>query len=127
MHVSHTEHVAPPQSTSVSSWFRRVSVQVGAWQTPLVHTSLSQSFATEHVSPGVHWAQAPPPQSTSVSDPFCTPSPQDPIWQMPAVHTSLAQSAAMRQVSPSSHDEQLPPQSVSVSSWFRTKSVQVGV
>jgi hypothetical protein len=37
--LTHAGHVPPPQSVPVSAPFFTLSVQVGAWQIPAVHTS----------------------------------------------------------------------------------------
>jgi hypothetical protein len=68
--------VPPPQSVSVSAEFLTVSVQVAAWQTPLVQTLLAQSLAVLQALPVVQALQVPPPQSVSVSAEFLTPSEQ---------------------------------------------------
>ena len=86
----HLGHVGPPQSTSVSSWFRKPSLQSGSEEvrqigiTPLARRNsrlqmfdeqnpLRQSVATLHVLPATHFWQIPP-QSVSVSWAFLNPS-----------------------------------------------------
>src|SRR5262249_26805848 len=87
-------HVAPPQSTSVSSPFFTVSSHAGTWQTMLVHTPLWQSGAATHIRPSLHGPQSGPPQSTSVSLAFCTPSTQVGSAHLFSWQTPLAQSLA---------------------------------
>jgi hypothetical protein len=83
-------HVPPPQSTSVSKPFFFVSVQLGAWHRPPVHTWLEQSVPAVHVAPvGQRWHVVVPPQSIALSPPFFTPSLQAGTWQIPPVHTPL--------------------------------------
>ena len=65
----------PPQSTSVSSPLRALSVQLGAWQLPPLQTALEQSLEAVQDRPTAQGPQLPP-QSTSVSSPFCTASVQ---------------------------------------------------
>ena len=67
-------HEVPPQSTSLSSWFLTLSLQVGAWQAPPLHTRLLQSLPTPQRLPVPQAAHTPPPQSTSLSLPSWTPS-----------------------------------------------------
>jgi hypothetical protein len=79
--------------------------------------------------PAAHFAQEAPPQSMSLSAPFLTRSVQFGAWQRAGVplHTPLWQSAATAQSLPLMHLEHTtPPQSMSVSSWFLTTSVQLG-
>jgi hypothetical protein len=112
-----------PQSTSVSVPFFVVSVQVGDWQIPLVHTWLWQSALPPHFLVAGQ-AGHEPPQSTSVSVPFLTLSAQLWAWHTPeAEHELDAQSAPVLHACPVVHFvEQEPPQSVSVSLPFFTPS-----
>jgi hypothetical protein len=71
--VSHGSQ-PPPQSTSVSIPFCTMSLHVGAWHIPPVHTPLAQSPAIRHIWPGAQSAMHEPPQSISVSVPFFTMS-----------------------------------------------------
>jgi hypothetical protein len=75
--AAHAEQTAPPQSTSVSSWFFTLSSQAAAWQVlgSPVHTPLMQSPAPLQVCPALHLGHEEP-QSMSVSVPFFTPSEQ---------------------------------------------------
>src|SRR4051812_470737 len=43
--LAHVGHTPPPQLRSVSSPLVAASAQVGTWQTPVVHTPLTQSAA----------------------------------------------------------------------------------
>lgn len=99
----HGVHFPPPQSTSVSSPFLILSVQVPAGildgdgdgvvparHVPPVQTRLTQSVTTWHLFPTAHaghatdrppgTAELKPPQSTSVSRPFLLPSEQVPVF-----------------------------------------------
>src|SRR5689334_12219060 len=78
--LAHFGHVLP-QSTPVSVPFMTVSVQVGVWQTPPVHTLLVQSLPVLHDFPFAHLAHVAPPQSMADSDPFLTLSEQVGAWQ----------------------------------------------
>ncbi len=61
----------PPQSTSVSSWFFFMSVQLGsAHRKPLPQKPDSQSLSTTQPWPVAHGPQSGPPQSVPVSVPF---------------------------------------------------------
>src|SRR5215831_4403894 len=76
MHIFPDEHFGhtPPQSTSVSFWFRIPSVHEGAaLHTLLVQMLLWQSPAPMHFLPFRHFGHTPP-QSTSVSFWFWIPS-----------------------------------------------------
>jgi hypothetical protein len=110
---------------SVSEPFFLVSVQLGAWHTPALHTSLAQSEFAAHTLPAAQrWHSVAPPQSISVSPPFFTESLQAAAWHTPAEHTPLAQSVPRPQAFPVAHfTAQLPPQSTSVSLPFATPSV----
>jgi hypothetical protein len=117
----------PPQSTAVSAPFFTRSVQLGAAQTLLAQTPLSQSVALAHPPPAAHGGHAPPPQSTPVSAPFFTRSVQPGATQTPLAQALLAQSAGPAHPPPTAHAGHAPPpQSTSVSAPFFTLSVQLG-
>jgi hypothetical protein len=111
---THAVQMPPPQSTSVSSPFFTASAQLGAAQTPAVHTLLWQSAAPAHSLPVPQSAGQVPPQSTSVSIPFFTMSLQVGAAQRPAVHTPLTQSPPSPHVLPTAQSAGQVPAAVDV-------------
>src|SRR5687768_11649385 len=57
----------PPQSTSVSFWFRVSSRQDAAWQTLWAQTPLTQSASVPQSRLSAQGGQSGPPQSVAVS------------------------------------------------------------
>lgn len=119
---------APPQSMSVSFWFRTRSSQLALAQEPSRQTPVSQSSARVQPLPAVQAVQLPP-QSRPVSVPFCTPSWQEGWAQrrvVSAQKSELAQSALLSQLLPSvQRVAQGPAQSASASPWLRMPSLQL--
>jgi hypothetical protein len=117
--------VPPPQSTSVSTPFFRLSEQLAVTQVPPMQLPPTwQSPSMLQCLPAAHLVAQLPPQSMSVSLPFFTLSPQLATWQV-TLHTPLRQSLAPAQSLPSVHFGQPEPQSLSVSVPFFTPSVQL--
>ena len=77
-----SEHVSPPQSTSVSRPFLLWSTQ--ETQLPSKHLPLAQSFGTRHALSLPQLSQNVPPQSTSVSSPSWAPDWRE--TQVPSKH-----------------------------------------
>ena len=137
----HEAHVAPPQSTSVSSWFNASSSHVGSMVTTTVllggarHVPEKQfrdvqSSGVAHASPVPHGAHTLPPQSTDDSPWLRTPSLHVAAAHrcVELLHTKLAQSPSVPHVALKAQPGQpanAPPQSTSASSWFNTPSLHV--
>jgi hypothetical protein len=125
----------PPQSMSLSSPFSAPSSQGCVRQTPAEQNPLPHCASRVQGRSSGQRPQRLSPQSTTGSLPLRTPSSQLGAWQQrtdpgpqPALpQTALVQSAATAHACTLVHSAgQLPPQSVSVSSWLRTWSAQVG-
>jgi hypothetical protein len=125
--VGHAAQAVPPQSTSLSLWFRTPSSQVAAWQIESTQRSLMQSACTLQVVFGSHFLQSGPPQSLSVSAALRTPSAQVAAAQVPSMQESVTQSVPARHERVSGQGGQAPPQSTSVSvPFFRLSSHTAG-
>src|SRR5690606_17211500 len=102
-----------------------------AAQVPPSQLPVVQSDPALQRWPMPHGSQIAPPQSVSVSSWFSVPSVHVPgaASQRPSAPQSpLRQSPATAHIAPTPQPSQVaPPQSMSVSSWLRSPSVQVGV
>jgi len=117
----------PPQSTSVSVPFWVPSLQLVAWQAPVMQSFEMQSVLSTHflfASHALHMLVGLPPQSTSVSRPFWTPSVQVAARQV-TLQECVAQSVPTPQALPTAHGLQVPPQSTSLSLPFLIPSAQL--
>jgi hypothetical protein len=119
----------PPQSTSVSVPFFRVSPQLASWHFPLTQCALAQSPFFLQPLPFGQGPQASPPQSWSVSVPPFSPSVQPgPTHTRVTAHTPVAQSPDTWQPAPTPQALHAPPpQSLPVSFPFFVASVQVAL
>ena len=115
--------VAPPQSTSVSPWFRTPSVQVGGGaQCPRCRPRCCSRCPSGTCRPPGSPRSPAPPQSTSVSVPFWIMSVQVAATQTLLAQTRLAQSVVAPQRRPLAQAvHTVPPQSTSVSAPFELR------
>ena len=123
---------SPPQSGPISVPFFTVSVQVGEVHLPLLHQPVAQSKSLVQALVSGHFVGQVPPQSMSDSEPFCILSVQEGVAHraVEPLHHWFRQSSLIVQADPSAQGlvarQAGPPQSVAVSPWFCTVSVQVG-